>query len=177
MDASSTYFPKLKSTWSDPRLTINCGDAAIFMKNAAPNTYDVIICDTSDPDGPAQSLFGPDFYKNMHTALRPGGVICTQAESIWLHVPLIKELIENAKQFYPMVDYAITNVPTYPCGSIGLLVCKKEDGDNKLVDCKTPVRPIPEDMKSKLVYYNQDLHTAAFARPTFINQEIDALLK
>ncbi len=76
----------------------------------------------------AQSLFGPDFYQNMSDALAPGGVICTQAESVWLHMPLIKELIGSAKQYYASVEYAITYIPTYPCGSIGLLVCRKAFG-------------------------------------------------
>jgi hypothetical protein len=43
-------------------------------------------------------------------------------------MPLIKELIGSAKQYYASVEYAITYIPTYPCGSIGLLVCRKAFG-------------------------------------------------
>jgi hypothetical protein len=31
----------------------------------------------------------------MYAALRPGGRACTQAESIWLHLDLIKGLISE----------------------------------------------------------------------------------
>jgi spermidine synthase len=73
------YFSKIAPAWSDKRLTVHCGDAAEFMRNPEiKGKFDVIICDTSDPDGPANSLFGPDFYRNMHDALTVGGVICTQ---------------------------------------------------------------------------------------------------
>ena len=40
--------------------------------------YDVIIVDSSDPVGPAETLFQPEFYEKMAAALNPGGVICTQ---------------------------------------------------------------------------------------------------
>ena len=176
MDVSEKFFDKLKPAWKDKRLTINCGDAAEYMERVEQDSFDVIICDTSDPDGPANSLFGPEFYKNMHRALRPGGVICTQAESIWLHLPLVEELVKNAKQFYPFVDYAITNVPTYPCGSIGLLVAKKQDETNSVTDCNAPVRPIPLSMLSDLKFYTRKMHVGAFARPSFVNESIQPLL-
>ena len=49
-----------------------------FLKNKE-NAYDVIIIDSSDPDGPASGLFGEEFYKLVHRALKPGGVTCSQA--------------------------------------------------------------------------------------------------
>ncbi len=123
-------------------------------------------------DGPASSLFGPDFYQNLHNALTPGGVICTQAESIWLHLPLIQDLHRYARQHYAHVEYAITSVPTYPCGSIGLLVCRKQalgTGATALTSCARPVRPVPQAVTAQLKFYNADLHVAAFAKPTFVN--------
>ncbi len=39
----------------------------ISSKTAA---YDVIIVDSSDPDGPAGTLFGEAFYKAVHKALK-----------------------------------------------------------------------------------------------------------
>jgi spermidine synthase len=104
MDVSERYFERVAPVWKDSRLTVNCGDAAEFMRRTdIKGRFDVIIADTSDPDGPASSLFGPDFYRNMSEALAPGGVICTQAESVWLHMPLIKEIISNAKSLYASV--------------------------------------------------------------------------
>jgi spermidine synthase len=52
----------------------------------------------------------------MAKALRPGGVCCTQAESIWLHLPIIKELAQACHHTFKdgTVQYAFTSVPTYP---------------------------------------------------------------
>lgn len=41
--------------------------------------------------------------------------MCTQAESIWLHMHIIKQIIANCRQvFKGSVNYAWTTVPTYP---------------------------------------------------------------
>ncbi len=41
-----------------------CNDAAVYMDSKeAFGQYDVIVCDSSDPVGPAQALFESKFYK------------------------------------------------------------------------------------------------------------------
>lgn len=65
--------------------------------------------------GPAQALFERPFYQSLARALRPGGVVCTQAESIWLHMPIIKDITTAcAHTFKGSINYAWTSVPTYP---------------------------------------------------------------
>lgn len=65
--------------------------------------------------GPAQELFEKPFFQSVANALRPGGVVCTQAESIWLHMDIIEGIVENCRQIFKgSVNYAWTTVPTYP---------------------------------------------------------------
>lgn len=65
--------------------------------------------------GPAQELFEKPFFESVARALRPGGVVCTQAESIWLHMHIIEDIVVNCRQvFKGSVNYAWTTVPTYP---------------------------------------------------------------
>lgn len=65
--------------------------------------------------GPAKDLFERPFFEAVAKALRPGGVVCTQAESLWLHMHIIKKIIANCRQvFKGSVNYAWTTVPTYP---------------------------------------------------------------
>jgi spermidine synthase len=48
-------------------------DAARYLKNEGKSQgYDVIICDSSDPVGPAEVLFQPEFFTSMRDALAPG---------------------------------------------------------------------------------------------------------
>jgi hypothetical protein len=38
------------------------------------------------------------FFEAMHRVLRPGGIICTQAESLWLHMDIIHSLAGMCKK-------------------------------------------------------------------------------
>lgn len=57
--------------------TVHIGDGFKFL-NDYKNAFDVIITDSSDPDGPAASLFEKSYFQLLHDALREGGVITTQ---------------------------------------------------------------------------------------------------
>lgn len=142
---------------SDPRVTVHVGDGFKFL---AENTssYDVIITDSSDPVGPAASLFQKPYFQLLHDALNPGGHISTQAECLWLHLSLIKELKQSTGEIFAVSEYAFTTIPTYPSGQIGFMVCAK--GEKR--DLKTPLRKVPGT-----IYYNENVHKAAFTLPEF----------
>lgn len=56
---------------------VHVGDGFKFL-NEYKNAFDVIITDSSDPEGPAESLFQKPYFQLLHDALREGGVITTQ---------------------------------------------------------------------------------------------------
>ncbi|KZT05700.1 saccharopine dehydrogenase [Laetiporus sulphureus 93-53] len=154
---SKQYLPHMSALLSDPRVTVFVGDGFKFLKENA-STYDVIITDSSDPVGPAESLFQKPYFQLLYNALTPGGHISTQAECLWLHLPLINELRQTTRELFPVAEYAFTTIPTYPSGQIGFLVCSKEAGRN----VKVPVRKV-----SPTRYYNSEVHKAAFVLPEF----------
>ena len=182
IDAGKKYFPSVAAAWDDERVTLYEGDGAVFMKKEEnKGKYDVIITDSSDPIGPAQSLFESPFYQAMHAALRPGGKVCTQAESIWINLPLIQHLVLDALAIYANAEYATTQIPTYPAGQIGFLLCSKEKeptgrrgsrGSSKPT-CATPARKVPKADADKFSFYTSALHSAAFVLPAFVTRAID----
>lgn len=60
-----------------PKAKVHIGDGFKFLDDYK-NAFDVIITDSSDPEGPAESLFQKPYFQLMHDALREGGVITTQ---------------------------------------------------------------------------------------------------
>lgn len=65
--------------------------------------------------GPAQALVEKPFIQTIARALKPGGVLCNLAESMWLHTHLIQDMLAICRQtFKGAVHYAWTSVPTYP---------------------------------------------------------------
>ncbi|RXW23748.1 hypothetical protein EST38_g2120 [Candolleomyces aberdarensis] len=154
---SKQYLPHMSSLLSDPRVTVFIGDGFKFLADNE-STYDVIITDSSDPVGPAESLFQKPYFQLLHDALTPGGHISTQGECLWLHLPLIKELRTMTSTIFATAEYAYTTIPTYPSGQIGFIVAAKAPGR----DLRTPVREV-KDTK----YYSKALHPTAFILPEF----------
>ncbi|CCM05225.1 uncharacterized protein FIBRA_07435 [Fibroporia radiculosa] len=160
---SKQYLPHMSSLLSDPRVTVYVGDGFKFLEDNV-SSYDAIITDSSDPVGPAASLFQKPYFELLHGALTPGGHISTQAECLWLHLPLINELRQTTQSLFPVAEYAFTTIPTYPSGQIGFVVCSKEAGR----DVKVPIRTV-----SPTRYYNAEVHKAAFVLPEFGRAMID----
>jgi len=45
------------------------------------------------------------------------------AETVWLNLELISDMVSFCQELFPAVDYAYIAVPTYPSGQIGCLMC------------------------------------------------------
>jgi len=160
---SELYLPNMAAGFSDPRVKVHIGDGFKFLEDYE-NEFDVIITDSSDPDGPAELLFQRPYFELLHRALKDGGVITTQAESQWLHIKLIASLKRTCGEVFPVAEYAYTTIPTYPSGQIGFMVCCKDPSR----DVTKPLRTLSdEEEQKKFRYYNKRVHEAAFVLPTF----------
>ncbi|KAL8847837.1 MAG: hypothetical protein Q9221_007139 [Calogaya cf. arnoldii] len=165
---SKKYLPGMSIGFQHPNVSVHVGDGFKFLADKK-NEFDVIITDSSDPDGPAESLFEKPYFELLHGALREGGVITTQAENPWLHLPLITKLKKQCSEVFPTVEYAYTTIPTYPSGQIGFMVCCKDAERN----VKVPLRSWDVAEEEKLCrYYNQDIHRASFVLPSFARKAL-----
>ncbi len=160
---SREFLPTLACGYDDPRVRIHIADGSEFVKEK-PGYYDVIVVDSTDPGGPGAPLFGEEFYRNLKKALRPGGVIATQAESPYLLPEIVQRLHRTSRKLFRSVGYASIMVPTYPTGMIGACVASDRD------DVTTPSRPVPPELAGQLRYYNTELHHAAFCNPQFVRR-------
>jgi spermidine synthase len=77
INVSKKYLPSLSSAYTHPKVSVHVGDGFEYLKNNT-GQFDVIITDSSDPEGPAEALFQEEFFQLMHRALKPHGIICTQ---------------------------------------------------------------------------------------------------
>lgn len=169
-EVSKRFFPKLASGFNDARLQVHLGDGVKFLEECPEATYDAIIVDSSDPVGPAEALFQAPFFKLMHLALKPGGVLSTQAESLWLHMDIIESLAKMCKEVFVggTANYAFTTIPTYPSGQIGFMVCQKAEG-GAAVGATEPHRQLPG---GECKYYHPAIHKASFVLPAFAYERL-----
>lgn len=171
IEVSKKYLPSMASGFSSPKLTQYIGDGFEYMKEHE-NEFDIVITDSSDPVGPAESLFQQPYYELMRKALKPDGILCCQGECVWLELPLIKSILDFSKKLFPVVNYGFTTVPTYPSGQIGFILCSK----NKNTIFQDPVTVFSEKEVEEmgLKYYNADVHRSAFVLPQFVRKELSS---
>jgi len=160
---SEKFFPELCESNNDPRARLHFADGIKWVADAKPETYDVIIIDSTDPVGPAAGLFSEAFYKNCFRALRPNGVVVGQSESPLFHADLILSVQKSFKAagfrevatlFFPQC--------TYPSGWWSATMAGK---DMALANFRA------QDATAKTFatrYYNRDIHAAALASPEFL---------
>ncbi|XP_020785532.2 spermidine synthase [Boleophthalmus pectinirostris] len=170
INVSKKYLPGMAKGFFSPKLTLHVGDGFEFMKQNQ-DAFDIIITDSSDPVGPAESLFKESYYQLMKTALRPNGILCCQGECQWLHLQLIKDMQTFCKSLFPVVDYAYCTIPTYPGGQIGFMCCSKNPETNFRVPLKELSKDDIESMNLK--YYNTEIHKASFILPEFARKVLN----
>ncbi|PWN31032.1 putative chimeric spermidine synthase/saccharopine reductase [Jaminaea rosea] len=162
---SAKYLPKMAAGLHHPKVKVIIGDGFEFLQRGEnQQAFDTIITDSSDPVGPAEALFQPPFFKLLKNALREGGHISTQAESMWIHLNLIREIRQSVNDIFPVADYAFTTIPTYPCGQIGFVVASLKPNE----DLRQPLREV-----SDCRYWSPAVHKAAFTLPEFARKVIE----
>lgn len=166
--ASKTYLPTIASSFDHPKLNVHIEDGIEYMRNCPDEMYDVVIVDSTDPVGPAEGLFKPEFYKNVFRSLKDKGVMVTQSESPTFNTEVFKELYQCYREIfsYENVHCYLSFIPTYPSGMWSFSFCSK-GGIHPIHSFDEKRARIFTD-EHALKYYNPEVHKAAFVLPTFV---------
>lgn len=131
---SERFFPDLTARNDDARAELVFADGLAWIRDEDSGGLDVIIVDSTDPVGPAEGLFGPDFVADCHRALADGGILVQQSESPLIHQPLIRGIRENMdKAGFDAVTTLGFPQPCYPSGWWSATLARK-DGELTPVD-------------------------------------------
>lgn len=169
MKVSKTYLPFMGKGLTHPKLTVHVADGFKFMAQHRQE-FDIIITDSSDPVGPAVSLFQQSYFELMKQALRPGGIVCSQAGTVWSNLSSVAETFNHCKSVFPTSSFAYSAVPTYPTGQIGFVLGSL----NVETNFKEPLRIFTEEELNlmSLRYYSPEIHRAAFVLPRFADKAL-----
>jgi len=158
------YFPELCESNNDPRADLKFIDGIKWVKDAAPNSVDIIIVDSTDPIGPALGLFSEDFYRDCFNCLSENGMIVQQSESALFNMKLIGEMRGAMSVsgfghlqtlFFPQCLYPSGWWSATIAGKADLSSFREQDSVNKPFET---------------VYYNVDIHKASLAQPEFFKK-------
>ncbi|KAH8385043.1 hypothetical protein KR093_006186 [Drosophila rubida] len=169
VELSKKYLPGMACGFESNKLKLTIGDGFDYMKNHK-NEFDVIITDSSDPIGPAVSLFQENYYGLLKNALKEGGIVCSQGGSFWLDCDYVKKTMNGCGLHFPKVAYAVTSVPSYPCGHIGFIIGSL-DANKCLQDPVKKFDPREIDLLN-LKYYTSQIHSAAFSLPRWVEKHL-----
>jgi spermidine synthase len=86
IETCKRHLPSLSAgAFEDPRVALHVGDAFEYVRDH-PNAYDLIVLDSTDTYEEStgelsESLFTKAFYADCLAALKPGGIVVTQADN------------------------------------------------------------------------------------------------
>lgn len=159
VQASLRFFPEIAVSLDDERAFVHYTDGIQWVKEA--KDFDVIIVDSTDPVGPAEGLFVPEFYRSIYQALGDHGIMVAQSESPFLQPHLIRRVMTGIGAAFPVTKLYLAAIPTYPSGLWSFSLGAKGD----LV---SDLRPHLMDMPTR--YWTPQIQKSCFDLPKFVQE-------
>lgn len=162
--ASERFFPALVEANDDPRAELLFADGVKWVDDAADESIDVLIIDSTDPVGPAEGLFKTDFLKRCHRILKADGLMVQQSESPLYHSgTIIRELRHDMREAgFESVATLPFPQPVYPSGWWSVTLA------GKATNVETFREEAATSHEMPLQYYTVDAHRGALALPPFM---------
>ena len=168
VEVCQQHFPDLTHGLQDERVQVKTADGLKFLADHAPESYDVVIVDSTDPVGPGLCLFTPEFYASVASALRADGVMAAQTESPWAKPELLRRIDGNIKSAFQHVHPYIGTVPTYPRSLWSWTLAA-----NRTLVPASFARQRFANVAPHLRYLTADLMTSAFHLPRFYQDKLN----
>lgn len=163
IEYSKKYLPSIAGKLDDPRVDVQVDDGFMHIAKSE-NVYDVIMVDSTEPVGPAVSLFTKGFYEGISKALKEDGVFVAQTDNPWFHTHLITNVFKDVKEVFPITRLYMASIPTYPSGHWSFTIGSKKYDPLEVTEARF------HEIDTK--YYTKELHKAAFVLPKFVQDLI-----
>jgi spermidine synthase len=168
---SKEHFPEFtKPVFADRRFESVIDDGMKYVAGT-DRSFDAIIVDSTDPQGPGKVLFSAKFYAACKRCLNKGGVVVTQNG-----VPLFQpnELTSSVSKFRKLFadgSCYIAAIPTYVGGHMAM-GWATDDRKLRQVPVKTIAARYRKAGSFATRYWTPEVHAAAFALPRFIAETV-----
>jgi spermidine synthase len=137
----------------------------------AGRRFDVIIVDSTDPQGPGKILFSAKFYAACRRCMNKGGVLVTQNGVPFFQPAELTSSIGKFRRLFADGTCYVAAIPTYVGGHMAMGFAT----DNKRLR-RLPATTIAERYRKagsfKTQYWTPEVHVAAFAQPRFIAEAV-----
>jgi spermidine synthase len=162
------------AAWDDPRARVIVGDGIAHAASAEAASADVIIVDSTDPEGVGEVLFSDAFYKDCARVLAPGGIIVNQCGVPFMQDAELRETTARRRRFFPATGAYVVAVPTY-VGGLMALGWASRDG-RAIGEVATPEierRAAAAGILGSTSYWTPEIHAASFRLPPYIARTLE----
>lgn len=166
------HYPEFtKPVFADKRFECLIEDGFKYV-GETDRRFDVIIVDSTDPQGPGAILFTKEFYSRCKRCLKKGGVLITQNGVPFLQSGELATTIRHFRKLFADATCYVAAIPVYVGGHLAMGFAT----DNKKLR-QTPATVVAQRYRKagsfKTKYWSPELHVGAFALPRFIADLVD----
>jgi len=171
IEFSREHFPEFTGpVFSDNRFESVIDDGAKYVART-DRRFDVIIVDSTDPQGPGKILFGEKFYAGCRRCLKKGGVLVTQNGVPFFQNNELTSTMSKFRRLFADATCYVAAIPVYVGGHMAMGFAT----DNKRLR-RHPVKTIAQRYRKagsfSTKYWTPEVHVAAFAQPRFIAEAV-----
>jgi spermidine synthase len=171
VEFAKEHFPEFtRPVFADRRFESVIDDGMKYVASTK-RRFDVIIVDSTDPQGPGKVLFSKKFYAACKGCMSPGGVLVTQNGVPILQSSELTSSVSKFRQLFREGSCYVAAIPTYVGGHMAIGWAT----DNAKLR-QTPVKTIAERYRKagsfSTQYWTPEVHSAAFALPRFIAEVV-----
>jgi spermidine synthase len=167
VEFSKRHFPEFtRRVFKDGRFESVIDDGMKFVARTK-RRFDVIIVDSTDPQGPGRVLFSRKFYAGCKRCLASGGVMVTQNGVPFFQPAELLASLRHFKKLFAGSACYVAAIPTYVGGHMAMGWASKDrslraHGVSKIAERYRKAGSF------QTRYWTPELHVAAFALPRFI---------
>ena len=167
VEFAKEHFPEFtKPVFADKRFESVIDDGMKYVAKT-DRRFDVIIVDSTDPQGPGKVLFSKKFYTACKRSMAPGSVMVTQNGVPILQSGELTSGIAKFRQLFADGSCYVAAIPTYIGGHMAM---GWATNNSRLRE--TPLKTVAERYRKAgnfpTKYWTPEVHKAAFALPRFI---------
>ena len=155
--------------FEDSRVHLLIDDGYNYLKKSN-YTFDVIIVNSTDPLGPARSLFHKHFYNLCKEVLNPQGILVCQSGSPITQLAMLRKSQGLQKQIFNTSLFYFAPAPSQLGGIKAFSISFKNEPPEFLESKRIKKRF--KAIESQLKYYNPKIHRSSFETPKYLDKEL-----
>ncbi len=172
VEFSRRHFPEFtRPAFKDRRFDLVIDDGMKYVARTE-RRFDVIIVDSTDPQGPGAVLFSRKFYAACKRCLNRGGVIVTQNGVPFLQPGELAGSIRKLDALFADATCTVAAIPTYVGGFMAMGFATDDRSLRRTGEATLAARHRRAG-RFATKYWTPALHRAAFALPRFIDEIVE----